>query len=99
MARSVDLLTTLLKKGVPSQWTAAMEEALNLLKLAMSGAPVLAIPNFSKVFVLETDASDYGLGAVLMQEGHTLAYLCKSLCQKNQVLSVYEKECMAILMV
>jgi len=61
-------------------------------------APVLAIPDFSKPFVLETDACDYGLGAVLMQEGHPVTYLSKPLCPNNQALSTYEKECMAILM-
>jgi len=48
--------------------------------------------------VLETDASDSGLGAVLMQDGHLIAYLSKPLSKQNQALSVYEKECMAILM-
>jgi len=64
----------------------------------MVEAPVLALPDFTKTFVLETDASDYGLGAVLMQEGHLVAYLSKPLCQNNQSLSTYEKECMAIIM-
>ena len=57
-------------------------------------APVLAIPDFSKPFTLETDASDIGLGVVLMQYGHPLAYLSESSCAKNQALSTYEKECM-----
>ena len=91
-------LTQLLKKGIPFVWTSVTEEAFGLLKKAMTEAPVLAIPNFTKSFVLETDACDYGLGAVLMQEGHPVAYLSKSLCTKNQSLSAYEKECMAILM-
>ena len=64
----------------------------------MLQAPVLAIPDFSKTFTLETDACDHGLGAVLMQENHPVAYLSKPLCPKNQALSTYEKECMAILM-
>jgi hypothetical protein len=59
---------------------------------------VLAIPDFEKKFVLETDASDLGLGAVLMQDGHPVAYLSKPLSTQNQALSTYEKECMAILM-
>jgi len=91
-------LTLLLKKGTPYQWTVATEEAFNLLKHALVNAPVLAIPDFTKIFVLETDASDVGLGAVLMQEDHPVAYLSKPLSQQNQALSVYEKECMAILM-
>lgn len=48
--------------------------------------------------MLETDASDIGFGAVLMQEGHPIAYLSKPVCAKNQALSTYEKECMAIIM-
>jgi hypothetical protein len=60
-------------------------------------APVLAIPDFSKAFVIETDASDIGFGAVLMQGDHPVAYLSKPVCTKNQSLSTYEKECMAII--
>jgi len=61
--------------------------------------PVLAVPDFSKQFVLETDASDLGIGAVLMQDQHPVAYLSKALGPRNQALSMYEKECMAILLV
>lgn len=91
-------LTLLLKKGVPFVWTSVTAQAFQLLKEALVATPVLAIPDFTKPFTLETDASDVGLGAVLMQEGHPLAYLSKSLCAKNQALSTYEKECMAILL-
>ena len=54
--------------------------------------PVLVVPDFSKQFVLETDASDLGIGAVLMQDQHHVAYLSKALGPRNQALSVYEKE-------
>ena len=91
-------LTQLFKKGIIFQWTPDTNEAFLLLKKALMEAPVLAIPDFAKTFVLETDASDQGLGAALMQEGHPIAYLSKPLCKKNQALSTYEKECMAILM-
>ena len=64
----------------------------------MVQALVLAMPNFELPFVLETDASDYGIGAVLMQANHLVAYLSKHLCPRSQTLSVYEKECLAILM-
>lgn len=66
--------------------------------MALSLAPVLAIPDFSKTFVVETDACDTGFGAVLMQDAHPVAYLSKPVCLKNQSLSTYEKECMAIIM-
>lgn len=58
---------------------------------------MLAIPDFSKVFVIETDASRLGIGAVLHQEGHPIAYISKALGPKNLGLSTYEKECLAIL--
>lgn len=64
----------------------------------MSEAPVLAVPDFSKTFVVETDACDLGVGAVLMQDQHPFAYLSKPLGIKNQTLSVHKKECLAILL-
>jgi hypothetical protein len=58
---------------------------------------MLALPDFSKPFCLETDASKLGIGAVLMQDGHPIAYLSKAIGPKSQGLSTYEKEYLAIL--
>lgn len=58
----------------------------------------LSITNFNLPFIVETDASDGGIGAVLSQEGHPIAYLSKSLGPRSKGLSTYEKECMAILL-
>lgn len=74
------------------------DQAFNILKQKLVQAPVLAVPDFEKPFILETDASHLGVGAVLMQDNHPIAYLSKHLCPRNQTLSVYEKECLAILM-
>ena len=60
--------------------------------------PVLALPDFSLPFVIETDACDAGIGAILSQKGHPLAYVSRALGPKNKLLSVYEKEYLAILL-
>ena len=59
---------------------------------------VLALPDFSKEFQLQTDASDNGVGAVLLQGGHPLAFVSKALGPRTRGLSTYEKEFLAILM-
>ncbi|RVW97594.1 Transposon Ty3-G Gag-Pol polyprotein [Vitis vinifera] len=90
-------LTDLLKKDA-FHWTEGSNQAFMALKQAMITAPVLALPNFSKEFIIETDASGQGIGAVLMQEGHPIAYISKALSDRFQTLSTYEKEMLAILM-
>jgi hypothetical protein len=84
-------LTTLLKKGNLFIWTPSHEASFVALKEALISAPVLALPNFSLPFSLETDASQLGVGAVLMQAGHPIAYLSKALRPRSQGLSTYEK--------
>lgn len=59
---------------------------------------MLALPDFSKKFVVETDASATGVGAVLMHDFHPLTYLSKALGPRNLGLSAYEKECLALMM-
>jgi RNase H-like domain found in reverse transcriptase len=54
------------------------------------------LPDFSKSFTIETDASQYGIGAILMQSNRPIAYLSKNLGIKNQALSTYEKELLAL---
>jgi hypothetical protein len=61
-------------------------------------APVLALPDFTKGFHIETDASAAGIGVVLSQNQHPIAYISKSLGPKAQAMSTYEKECMALIL-
>jgi transposase InsO family protein len=91
-------LTQLLKKNTIYTWSPDADAAFNLLKQSLVSAPVLAIPDFSLPFVVDTDASDRGIGAVLQQHGHPLAYLSKPLGTRTSGLSTYEKEYLAILM-
>jgi hypothetical protein len=85
-------LTNLLKKHTAFVWTTEHSVAFETLKHALIAAPVLDLSNFAKPFIVETDASDGGIGAVLMQEGHPLAFLSKSLGPKSRGLSTYEKK-------
>jgi hypothetical protein len=83
-------LTTLLKKK-GFHWDDKATEAFQALKQAMSTTPVLQLPDFQKQFTVETDACDTGIGAVLMQDQHPLAFLSKPLNSQHQQLPIYEK--------
>jgi hypothetical protein len=72
--------------------------AFKTLQSALVTAPVLALPDFSKPFCLETDASGYGVGVVLMQDNHPIAFVSKALGPNMRGLSTYEKEYVAILL-
>lgn len=69
----------------------------NLLKHSLCTALVLGIPDFSQPFAIETDACPSRVSAVLLQKGHPLTYVRKSLGVKNQGLSTYEIEYLGIL--
>ncbi|KAG8363657.1 hypothetical protein BUALT_Bualt19G0045300 [Buddleja alternifolia] len=88
-------LTDLLKKDA-FKWNETSHAAFVELKSAMTSAPVLAMPDFDEDFIIETDASGRGIGAVLLQKGKPIAFMSKALSQRNLALSVYDKEMMAI---
>ena len=100
------LLTDLTKKNRPSSikdWQDHHERAFQTLKNRLTSSPILRFPVFQegKPFVLRTDASDIGLGAVLLQdfegEGRLpIAYASKKLLPRERNHSVIEKECLGI---
>lgn len=88
-------LTNLLRKGA-YQWSEEVKKTFQQLKQAFITAPILALPNMKKPFTIETDASQAGIGAVLMQDQHPRAFISKMLSPKNKRLSVYDKELLAV---
>ncbi|KAL0400226.1 UNVERIFIED_CONTAM: Retrovirus-related Pol polyprotein from transposon [Sesamum radiatum] len=89
-------MTDLLKKTETWNWTPQCQAPFDNLKRAMVTDPVLALPDMSKPFVVEIDASDFALGGVLMQDGHPVAFESKKLKDVERRYSVHEKELPAI---
>jgi hypothetical protein len=92
------ILTNLLRKVVIFVWMLDNHQAFDASKQALLQEPVLALPDFSRPSVMEIDANDSGIGAVLMQDQHPLAYLIRALGPCLRGLSTYEKESLAILL-
>lgn len=88
-------LTNLLKKG-KFEWTSDAEAAFVRLKAAMTTTPTLALPDFLVSFIIQTDASRDGIGAVLTQNGQPLAFMSHSLGVTKQNWSTYAREMLAI---
>ena len=94
-------LTQLLKKDIPFHWNTLQETSFQTLKEALTHAPVLAFPDYTLPFVMYTDASALGLGAVLMQQdargkNRAIAYASRTLNQAESNYSVTHQETLAI---
>ena len=90
-------LTKLLQKN-GFHWGDDATAAFESLKQAMISVPVLALPDFSLPFIIETNASGTGLGAVLSQNNRPIAYFSQKLSPRAQAKSIYERELMAVVM-
>src|SRR5665811_1384337 len=77
-------------------WTAEAEESFKTLKAKLTSAPVLVLPDTSKDFVVFCDASLQGLGCVLMQDGHVVAYASRQLKPHEHNYPTHDLELAAV---
>ena len=89
-------LTDLLRKGAEFKWSESQESAYQELKERLSSSPVLALPDPTLDYVLTTDASDTGIGAVLSQNDRPVAFYSKRLNATQGRYTTGEKELLAI---
>ena len=96
-------LTEALKKGTPASliWSEDMNASYNKLKKAISSAPVLHLPDVKRPYVLRTDASDWGIGGILLQEHEGILfpveYISRKLKPAERKYAVIERECLAVI--
>jgi hypothetical protein len=100
-ATTTEPLTRLLKKNQPWIWQNEQQEAFEKIRSQLISPPTLACPDFTLPFVLQTDASSVGIGAVLTQtRGDTeyvVAYASRALSDPEKKYTVTEQECLAVI--
>ena len=89
-------LTDLTKKNACLEWSEACEHAFETLKALLCSAPVLSYPNLAQAFILQTDASDFGLGAILSQKDESgneqvVAYASRTLTDRERKFQPLKK--------
>ena len=89
-------LNEIVKKDVVFKWGQDQEKAFETFKDKLTKAPILTLPNFAKTFEIECDASNIGIGAILLQKGHPIAYFSEKLKGSHLNYSTYDKELYAL---
>ena len=78
------IIETIKEINQPFQWTEVVDINFNLLKKKITEEPILALPNFEKVFQVETDASGVAVGTVLSQKQRPIAYFSEKLMMQKR---------------
>jgi len=89
-------LNEIVKQNVEFKWESEQDKTFNALKEKLTNALILALSNFFKSFEIECDASNVGIGTILLQEGHTIAYFSEKLKDAIFNYSTYDKELYAL---
>jgi hypothetical protein len=101
-------LLELTRQATPWHWDPPQQDTFEMLKAKMCEKLVLQQPNFTKIFYLQMDASAYGVGAVLSQEGgmlnsftqkpkrHPIAYFSATFTPTEQNYDVYKREFLGV---
>jgi hypothetical protein len=95
-SKLVKPITSLLKNDIKFNWSSKCNEAFEQLKTLLTTAPVLAQPDITKPFDVYCDASDSGLGCVLMQEGRVIAYASRQLRRYEEHYPTHDLELAAV---
>ena len=88
-------MTKLTGKNTPWNWSSQCQDAFTGLKADLTNSPVLASPDITKHFEVNTDACGEGIGAVLIQEGQPVAYLSRKLQGAELNYTTTEQELLA----
>jgi hypothetical protein len=86
----------LLEKGKTFEWTVRHEASFQELKKRLTTTPVLTMPNMEKSFSIYCYASGQGLGCVLMQDGHVVAYASRQLRKHEEKYPIHDLELAAV---
>ena len=100
-ATIVKPLHRLTEKSSHFKWTTECQNSFDIIRQKLTSPPILAFPDFTKEFILDTDASDTGIGAVLsqMQDNgleRVVAYASRVLTKAERRYSVTRKELLAV---
>ena len=89
-------MTNLLRKDVPFEWSSACKQAFDNVKVALTTAPVLVMPDYDKPVELIADACGFGIGAALLQKGRPAAFPCRQFSAAERNYGVGEQELLAV---